>query len=105
MSVEKGRWNSRDGFELQWVKHLDWTAVVNLERNDRILEIQKMKLTNLEDFSDMDVETGGVKAYFHVSGLHNWKDEDAIHWDGGGGPWCVGYFRPVPPKVSFETWR
>lgn len=44
---------------------------MNLERNGRILEIQKMKLTNLEDFSVMDVETGGVKAYFHVSGLHN----------------------------------
>ena len=44
-----------------------------------------MKLTNLEDFLDIDVEIGGVKAYFHVSGLHNRKEEDAIHRDGGGG--------------------
>ena len=59
-----------------------------------------MKLTNLEDFLDIDVEIGGVKAYFHVSGLHNRKEEDAIHRDGGGGLRCVGYFRLVLPKVS-----
>ena len=58
------------------------------------------KLTNLEDFLDIDMEIGEVKAYFHVSGLCNWKEEDAIHWDGGGGLWCEGYFRLVLPKVS-----
>ena len=29
------------------------------------------KLTNLEDFLDIDMEIGEVKAYFHVSGLCN----------------------------------
>ena len=36
-----------------------------------ILEIQEIKLTNLEDFLDIDMEIGEVKAYFHVSGLCN----------------------------------
>lgn len=36
-----------------------------------ILEIQGIRLTNLEDFLDIDMEIGGGKAHFHVPDLHN----------------------------------
>lgn len=62
-------------------------------------DIQEMKLTNLKDSLDLDVERGGVKAYSCVSGLHNLKERGAIHQDGGG----VGYFQTY--SEIFKSWR
>lgn len=101
MSVEKGKQNSRAIMgEMPELRSRSECGEKWMDSRD----MEKIKLINLEDFLDIDVETGQVRLTPMFLVCTTGLQGDATPWDGRGATMCR-LLSPVLPEVSFETWR